>query len=109
MAKKKAGSGDEVDDTVAVKIMEDGGYAKREIAILSELSKKYQHPHIIRIIEHFPAKDGSANATVLSLARGPTLQYILNKGGAISLVIAQSISQQLIDAVAFLHGHAGRL
>ena len=43
---------------------------------------------------------------VLSLVRGPTLNHIINKNGALGLVIAQSISRQLIDAVAHLHGHA---
>mmetsp|Transcript_15888 Transcript_15888/g.28709 ORF Transcript_15888/g.28709 Transcript_15888/m.28709 type:complete len:152 (+) Transcript_15888:150-605(+) len=104
MAKKKKPTGR--DDHVAVKIMQDDGYAKREIEILSELTKKYTHPNIVRLLQYFKAEDG-ANFTILSLARGPTLNFILTTKGALGLVIAQSISQQLINAIAFLHGHAG--
>jgi len=103
MAKKKKPTGR--DDHVAVKIMQDDGYAKREIEILSELTKKYTHPNIVRLLQYFKAEDG-ANFTILSLARGPTLNFILTTKGALGLVIAQSISQQLINAIAFLHGHA---
>jgi len=103
MAKKQQPTGR--DDHVAVKIMQDDGYAKREIEILSELTKKYTHPNIVRLLQYFKAEDG-ANFTILSLARGPTLNFILTKRGALGLVIAQSISQQLINAIAFLHGHA---
>lgn len=103
MAKKKKPTGR--DDHVAVKIMQDDGYAKREIEILSELTKKYTHPNIVRLLQYFKAEDG-ANFTILSLARGPTLNFILTTRGALGLVIAQSISQQLINAIAFLHGHA---
>ena len=117
MAKKKdnnSGSLDK-DSHVAVKIMKNDGYAAREVAILSELSKKYSHPNIMRLLQHFQAKKGDpskglacgVNVTVLSLARGPTLNHILSKYGGLGLVIAQTISRQLIDAVAFLHGHAG--
>mmetsp|Transcript_11379 Transcript_11379/g.24272 ORF Transcript_11379/g.24272 Transcript_11379/m.24272 type:complete len:450 (-) Transcript_11379:269-1618(-) len=103
MATKKQPTGR--DDHVAVKIMQDDGYAKREIEILSELTEKYTHPNIVRLLEYFKAEDG-ANFTILSLARGPTLNFILTTRGALGLVIAQSISQQLINAIAFLHGHA---
>ena len=101
MAKKK----DSNDDHVAIKLMKDDGYAKREIAILSELSSKYKHPNILQLI-HNCKSDNGINCAVLSLARGPTLNHIITNNGALGMVIAQSISRQLIDAVAFLHGHA---
>jgi uncharacterized protein YjfI (DUF2170 family) len=46
---------------------------------------------------------------VLSLARGPTLNFILNEFGALGMVVAKSISRQLIVAVAFLHEHGGEM
>ena len=51
-------------------------------------------------------EDGKDHFIVLSLARGPTLQYVLNKEGGLGLVIAQCIAKQLISAISFLHGHA---
>ena len=101
MAKKK----DSNDDHVAIKLMKDDGYAKREISILSELSSKYKHPNILQLIHNCKSENG-INCAVLSLARGPTLNHIITNNGALGMVIAQSISRQLIDAVAFLHGHA---
>ena len=113
MAKEKKSSSD--GDHVAIKFMQDDGYAKREIAILSELTTKYTHPNIVRLLRDFKTQGGASKSwscpgvscIVLSLSRGPTLNFILNKNGALGLVVAQSISRQLIDAVAFLHGHAG--
>ncbi|KAL7543780.1 hypothetical protein ACHAWF_007457, partial [Thalassiosira exigua] len=110
----KANGGDE-DDRVAVKIMEDGGYANREVAILSELSEKHAHPNVVRLLRDFAggerggesgAGGSGGHCVVLSLARGPTLNFLLSKFGALGLVVAQSVSRQLIDAVAFLHGRA---
>eukprot|EP01082_Thalassiosira_pseudonana_P002531 g2103.t1 g2103 contig11:721472-722983(+) len=116
MAKAKDASS-EKDAHVAIKVVGDDEYAQREVAILSELSQ-YHHPNIIRLIGHYTPDDGdthdaSARAisqqthcVVLSLARGPTLAYILEKEGALGLIMAQTVSRQLIGAVAFLHGHA---
>lgn len=111
MAKEKATSGATGGDgKVAIKVMRDDGYARREIAILSELTAEHPHPNVVRLLRDFkpdPDYSEDVNCVVLSLARGPTLTFILNKGGALGLVVAQSISRQLIDTVAFLHGHAG--
>ena len=129
MASKKKPSPSSKDDDsgdkdlyVAIKVVGNEEYAQREVAILSELSK-YSHPNIVRLLHDFnPNGDDKVNTIkkkngdvrpvlnkhrciVLSLARGPTLHFILRKGGALGLIIAQSISQQLISAVAFLHGH----
>mmetsp|Transcript_4116 Transcript_4116/g.8905 ORF Transcript_4116/g.8905 Transcript_4116/m.8905 type:complete len:498 (-) Transcript_4116:140-1633(-) len=97
---------------VAIKVVGDSEYAQREVAILSELSARSPHPNIMRFIHDSRPDSKSSHQTeqhhcvVLSLARGPTLHHILQKNGALGLVMAQSISRQLIDAVAFLHGHA---
>lgn len=106
----------ENEDTVAIKIMRNDDYAKREIAILSELSLKYPHPNIVRILGNYDDNGGggvsnigaSCSCIILSLAHGPTLNYIIHNYGALGFIIAQSISCQLIGAVAFLHGHAGK-
>ncbi|KAL3790144.1 hypothetical protein HJC23_009581 [Cyclotella cryptica] len=92
---------------VAIKVVGSDGYAEREATILSELMK-YSHPNIIKLFGRFePRNDECARpCLVLSLACGPTLSYILKKGGALSLLMAKTISRQLIHAVAFLHGHA---
>lgn len=108
MAKKKNNSNSD-EEHVAIKVMKGDGYAKREIAILSELSTKYSHPNIVRLLQDHTKKEdvsSGSNCLVLSLARGPTLHFALNKYGGLGLIVAQSISRQLIDAVAFLHGHA---
>lgn len=106
---------DNDDDTVAIRIVRNDDYAKREIAILSELSLNYPHPNIVRLLQSFDndnddgvvgSKIGGSCCMVLSLAHGPTLNYIVHNYGALGFVIAQSISRQLIGAVAFLHGHA---
>jgi serine/threonine protein kinase len=103
------------EDQVAIKIMKDDECAEREIAILSELSSKHPHSNVVRLIRDIKAEKGYVSnglgirCAVLSLARGPTLNFILNEFGALGIVVAQSISRQLIDAVAFLHYHAGEM
>jgi serine/threonine protein kinase len=107
------------EDQVAIKIMKDDECAEREVAILSELSSKHPHPAVVRLICDFKAENGQVSKNdgirpgiryaVLSLARGPTLNFILNEFGALGIVVAQRISRQLIDAVAFLHSHAGEM
>jgi serine/threonine protein kinase len=122
------GGGGGEDHHVAIKIMRDGAYAEREVAILTELSSLVRpHPNVVRILRDFKSDDddskgeggggvgggsssspGTVRCAVLSLERGPTLNFVLNNGcGALGLVVARSISRQLIGAVAFLHGHAG--
>jgi serine/threonine protein kinase len=79
-----------------------------QVAILSELME-HSHPNIVKIFGDFEPQDGvdcytCMRALVLSLARGPPLAYILKKG-SLGLPIAQKISSQLVNTVAFLHGH----
>jgi serine/threonine protein kinase len=116
------------DHHVAIKVMRNDAYAEREVAILSELSALARpNPNVVRLLRDFGADPGAGRAAgpsmdggggggsppgavrcaVLSLERGPTINFILNEFGSLGLVIAKSISRQLIGAVAFLHGHAG--
>ncbi|EJK61553.1 hypothetical protein THAOC_17939, partial [Thalassiosira oceanica] len=95
------------DEFVAIKTMKNDVYARREIEILSGLSRE-PHPNIVRLVDDFQSStsDGQApkvNYVALSLARGPTLHHILIKGGALGLVIARTISSQLVSAIAHLH------
>jgi serine/threonine protein kinase len=117
------GGGGEDGKHVAIKIMRDGAYAEREVAILTELSSLARpHPNIVRILRDFKSDiivsrggGGTTRCAVLSLERGPTLNFVLTNGGgcggggggSLGLVVARGISRQLIGAVAFLHGHAG--
>lgn len=106
MAKRKGATGSDDDNQVAVKVVGKDIYSQREVAILSELSQA-PHPNIVRLLHDFKGEeDCGHHIVVMSLHRGPTLKYILEKGGALGLKIAQCISKQLIDAVAYLHGHA---
>eukprot|EP00529_Nitzschia_sp_RCC80_P024855 CAMPEP_0113478286 /NCGR_PEP_ID=MMETSP0014_2-20120614/20672_1 /TAXON_ID=2857 /ORGANISM="Nitzschia sp." /LENGTH=536 /DNA_ID=CAMNT_0000371461 /DNA_START=52 /DNA_END=1665 /DNA_ORIENTATION=+ /assembly_acc=CAM_ASM_000159 len=95
------------DDYVALKnieIKEEKGkvYAQREISILTEL----RHPNVIRLIRAFPVFKGTSRLVALQLARGPNLQRVVGKRGAVGLPLARMISRQLIAAVSYLHGRA---
>ena len=94
---------------VAIKVVKDDGYAEREITILSELTR-YSHPNIVKLLDNYAPQDGDdlhicMRCLVLSLARGPPLSHILKQRGALGFSIAQTISSQLVNAIAFLHGH----
>lgn len=98
---------EEDDDFVALKnieIKEEKGkvYAQREISILSEL----RHPNVIRLIRAFPIYNGTARLVALQLARGPNLQRVVSKRGAVGVPLARLISRQLVAAVSYLHGRA---
>jgi serine/threonine protein kinase len=108
MAKRLVEPDDEFDDEyVALKnieIREEKGkvYAQREISILSEL----RHPHVIRLIRAFPIHNDTSRLVALQLARGPNLQRVVAKRGALGLPLARLISRQLVAAVSYLHGRA---
>ena len=98
---------DEDDEYVALKnieIKEDKGkvYAEREIRILTEL----RHPNVIRLIRAYPIYNNTARLVALQLARGPNLQRVVGKRGAIGLPLARLISRELVGAVSYLHGRA---
>jgi serine/threonine protein kinase len=95
------------DEFVALKnieIKEEKGkvYAQREISILSEL----RHPNVIRLIRAFPVYKDTARLVALQLARGPNLQRVVSKRGALGLPLARLVSRQLVAAVSYLHGRA---
>ena len=85
----------------------EAGYAKREVQILTEL----EHPRIVRLIDVFyddekKGGDPVPRCIALSLARGPTLELMLKKGGALGLPMAREITIQLVDTIAYLHSCA---
>ena len=106
MCQRKANPEDEYDDEyVALKnieIKEDKGkvYAQREISILTEL----RHPNVIRLIRAFPVYKDISRLVVLQLARGPNLQRVVGKRGALGLPLCRLISRELVAAVSYLHG-----
>ena len=108
MGKRLTPKADEYDDDyVALKnieIKEEKGkvYAQREISILSEL----RHPNVIVLIRAFPVYQNTSRLVALQLARGPNLQRVVGKRGALGLPLAQLISRQLVAAVSYLHGRA---
>jgi len=87
-----------------IEIKEEKGkvYAEREISILTEL----RHPNIIRLIRAFTIYKDTSRLVALQLARGPNLQRVVSKRGALGLPLARLISRQLISAVSYLHGRA---
>jgi len=84
-----------------------GGYFHREIAVLRELS----HPNIVRILDSIEDKKDdtvtwSPYCMILSYCRGPTMEQLIDYGGALGIHMAKEISYQLIDVVSYLNGHA---
>lgn len=81
-------------------------YARREIEILKELN----HPNIVRLLHFWVPSVNEKKLCVavmaLSYAEGPTLEWILKYGGKLSLVFAQVVAAQLVDAVSYLHSRA---
>ena len=86
--------------------MSEAGYFHREISVLQEIS----HPRIIiclKVIEDTTSNSSCAPyCMVLEYCRGPTVERMLNYGGALGIHLAQEVSSQLIDAVCYLHGRA---
>jgi len=106
MCQRRTKPKDEFDDEfVALKnieIKEEKGkvYAQREISILSEL----KHPNVIRLIRAFPVYNDISRLVALQLARGPNLQRVVGKRGAVGLPLSRLISRELVAAVSYLHG-----
>ena len=84
---------------VSSKITEE--YAIREIEILSQVN----HPYCTKLIRSFDIINNT-RFLVIELGKGPTIQYLLKTGGALGLPLAEHISRQLIEIVAYLHSHA---
>ena len=108
MAKRLSKPESELDDDyVAIKnieIKESKGmiYAQREISILQEL----RHPNVIRLIRAFPVYKNRCQLVAMQMARGPNLQYLVSKRGALGLPLARLVARHLIAAVSYLHGRA---
>ena len=108
MARRIVPPVDEFDDEYAaiknIEIKEDKSriYAQREISILSEL----RHPNVIRLIRAFPIHDNRCQLVAMQMARGPNLQYLMSKRGALGLPISRLIARHLVAAVSYLHGRA---
>jgi serine/threonine protein kinase len=104
MTKPMSGEDEEYAALKNIEIKEEKGkvYAEREISILTEL----RHSNVIRLIRAFPIYKNTSRLVALQLARGPNLQRVVSKRGAIGLPLARLISRQLISAVSYLHGRA---
>jgi serine/threonine protein kinase len=72
-------------------------YARREISILSEL----KHPNIVGFIHEYPVHKAS-QLVVLQLARGPNLQSLVSKRGALGIPLSRLVSRHLIAAVSYM-------
>lgn len=108
--KKKTSNGDgDDDDFVAIKTIDMSkpsgrAYCLREIAVLGEI----HHPNIIRLIKAYESTTPNADSrvVVLSLARGPNIDALIDHGGALGEPLARLVSRELIAAVSYLHGRA---
>lgn len=95
------------DEFVAIKnieIKEEKGriYAQREISILREI----RHPNVIRLIRAFPIYKNRCQLVAMQMARGPNLQYLVTRRGALGFPLSRLIARHLIAAVSYLHGRA---
>jgi len=95
------------DEFVAIKNIEikeekSRVYAQREISILKEIS----HPNVIRLIRAFPIYKNRCQLVAMEMARGPNLQYLVTRRGALGLPLSRLIARHLIAAVSYLHGRA---
>lgn len=98
-----ADDGDKFPNYVAIKQIHASNegereYAKREIAILSEIN----HPNIVRCLHSLELKN--CRIVVLTLANGPNLGELVNAGGALSVSLARLAARHLVSAVSYLHG-----
>lgn len=78
-------------------------YAEREISILSKIN----HPNLIRLERCFDYCAVSETQTIaMSLAHGPNLLNLIDKGGALGIPCSRLISRHLVAAVSYLHVRA---
>jgi len=100
-----------LDELVAIKKVDTSNkageaYAAREIIILQELN----HPNIVKLLKVFDVEKSNQSLgysfIALSFAKGPTLEKVLNEGGAVGIPMARVLSRQLVFTIAYLHSHA---
>lgn len=85
----------------AIKVVAgDDGYAHREIDIVHQLS----HDCIMKIYDYWEVSDRVV--ICLSYSKGPTVEMLLQHGGALSNTFGRVVVAQTTDAVAYLHSHA---
>lgn len=85
--------------------LQEKGYAYREIEILLELN----HINIMKLYHSWiPKTENSSCVAIIAISyhNGPTLEYILNYGGKLSIICCRIISAQLINAISYLHNRA---
>ena len=87
-------------------------YAHREVDILQELSAEGPHPNIMQVLHYWEASANTGHAVTrsgvlaLNYVKGPTVESLLQYGGALSTVFSRVVVAQAIDAVAYLHYRA---
>ncbi len=77
-------------------------FAEREVQILRELD----HPNIMKVVQEFPFENSSVFCVALKLASGPTLEQLVECGGALGIPLVQTVTKQLISALSYMHSHA---
>lgn len=99
------------EELVAIKIVgaahltrTEVAYAYREIEILNQI----EHPNIIKLLDSWkPAhSETCAAAMALEYKAGPTLNALIESGGAISPFFTRVVMAQVVDAVSYLHSRA---
>lgn len=77
-------------------------FAKREVQILRELD----HPNIMKVVQEFSFQNSSVFSVALTLATGPTLEQLVECGGALGIPFVQTVTKQIISALSCMHSHA---
>jgi serine/threonine protein kinase len=117
LAKRKHNDSNETSNTtklVAIKIVGDHrdgltrseiGYARRETGIVKAFE---DHHNIMNVIEYWEPDYGSTQtaAMALSYCRGPTLEALIQHGGALSSTFGRVVMAQMVDAISALHSRA---
>jgi serine/threonine protein kinase len=95
---------------------QERAYAHREIDILRAIS----HDNIMKCFDYVEPPPTCSSSSpqnnikyintpmilVLSYSRGPTVESLLQHGGALSTIFGRVVIAQLVDALTYLHSHA---
>jgi len=87
-------------------------YARREVEIL----RKLDHPNIVKVSNYWdfseqkddgntPSNSNTICIMALSYARGPTVESLLQHGGALSNKFGRVVVAQVVSALAYMHYH----